>query len=244
VIAAFVSVVAVEHYEPKQGQAEREARHQGEAQAVNILASERVAYYTKVLAIFTGALTAFGIVQLIFVARADQTASVNAAAALKSATAAEKSLRAAYQPLIVVTGLYLNRASKPTGAPHVEFGMRNNGRGEAKITRVFITVQTSIPRPVTLTLAATEQYITPKTNILLQVGEDTNDHEIHSALFEIDDNWTKIRNGGVQLTLIFEIGMEDIFGNHAIQKWEFAFNAARGEFVREHSLVPEKKPNQ
>ena len=65
-VAVVVGLEVVEHYEPKKYDAIQEAKNKSEIDAINILASERVAYYTKVLAIFTGALTAFGLLQIFF----------------------------------------------------------------------------------------------------------------------------------------------------------------------------------
>lgn len=84
----IVAVTAVQYYEPSKRDAVQEANNQSEAKAVDILSSERVAYYTKVLAIFTGILSAFGLLQIWFVVRADRTASVTAKAAKLSADAA------------------------------------------------------------------------------------------------------------------------------------------------------------
>ena len=75
---AIGSVFVVKQYEPKQWQAEQATKNRGEIDAVNILASERVAYYTKILAIFTGALSAFGVIQVWFLIRADQKAALAA----------------------------------------------------------------------------------------------------------------------------------------------------------------------
>ena len=62
----FGATFAVEHYEPTKWQAEQEAQNQGEAKASDILASERVAYYTEILAIFTAVLSGFGLLQIYF----------------------------------------------------------------------------------------------------------------------------------------------------------------------------------
>jgi hypothetical protein len=62
-LSLFASFFVVSHYEPNYREAQAEAKTQHEKEAFDILASERVAYYTKVLAILSAALTVTGIVQ-------------------------------------------------------------------------------------------------------------------------------------------------------------------------------------
>jgi hypothetical protein len=88
VAAVAVATFLVRQFEPTTADAIRTAKFRLATDAANILASERVAYYTEVLAVFTGALAAFGIVQLRFLVRADSIASRNAEAATLAATAA------------------------------------------------------------------------------------------------------------------------------------------------------------
>jgi hypothetical protein len=103
-VAIVAAVVAVEHYEPTKQEAEQEAKNQGEAKAIDILASERVAYYTKVLAIFTGALSVFGLLQIYFLNRSDDTARATANAASKSADIAKQTLIVSQRPYVRVSG--------------------------------------------------------------------------------------------------------------------------------------------
>ena len=88
ILIVVVSAIAlVEYYEPSQGQAEEESKDQSKVKAFDILSSERVAYYTKILAIFTGVLSGFGLLQIVFLIRADKTASISANAAKVAADA-------------------------------------------------------------------------------------------------------------------------------------------------------------
>lgn len=92
------AVVAVNYFEPQQEQAEQAANNHRKIDTLNVLASERVAYYTKVLAIFTGTLAAFGVLQIWFLTRADNTAREAADATKRSVdtmnNTARKQLRA------------------------------------------------------------------------------------------------------------------------------------------------------
>lgn len=88
-VVGAAAVIAVEYFEPKKQEAVEETKNKNELDAINILASERVAYYTKVLAIFTGALSVFGLLQIFFLIRADETARVSANAARDAAEAAK-----------------------------------------------------------------------------------------------------------------------------------------------------------
>jgi hypothetical protein len=83
---------AVQYYEPNKREAEQEASNQGEAKAIDVLSSERVAYYTKVLAIFTGVISAFGLLQILFLIRTDKTANLAMLTAQRSAGVAKDTL--------------------------------------------------------------------------------------------------------------------------------------------------------
>ena len=65
-------MVTVDHFEPRPRQAEQAAKDHRKLDAFNILASERVAYYTKILAIFTGFLMAVSALQIWYLIKADR----------------------------------------------------------------------------------------------------------------------------------------------------------------------------
>jgi hypothetical protein len=75
ILGASAVGYAVHRFEPQQWQANQEARNQTREEAAEILASERVAYYTWILAIFSGALAALSGVQIFFLIRADNRAA-------------------------------------------------------------------------------------------------------------------------------------------------------------------------
>jgi hypothetical protein len=64
---ATVAWEAVKYYQPTIQNAVAEANNDRQRQLTNILSGETVAYYTKVLAIFTGALSAFGALQGVLI---------------------------------------------------------------------------------------------------------------------------------------------------------------------------------
>jgi hypothetical protein len=137
------AVYAVQYYEPTQQHAEQEAQNQGEAKAIDILASERVAYYTKVLAIFTGALTGMGLLQIFFLFRADRTAEKTANAALRSAQAAI----GVELPKVFVTSIKLEQR-----------GM-GNFEAQIQVPRATVTVKNFGRTPAFLGQQATEGVI-------------------------------------------------------------------------------------
>lgn len=108
-VLIFASIVAVEHYEPTQWQAEQDAKNQGEAKAIDILGSERVAYYTKILAIFTGVLSGFGLLQIYFLIRADSATATALAASTKQAEIANKQYIASNRPRLRVRKIEIDR---------------------------------------------------------------------------------------------------------------------------------------
>ena len=109
VAVGIVAVAAVQHYEPNKCEAVQEAKDQGEAKAVDILSSERVAYYTKVLAIFTGVLSTFGLLQIFFLIRADQTTRLAAQAAEKATRTAQAEFIASHRPQLRVGNIVVER---------------------------------------------------------------------------------------------------------------------------------------
>ena len=96
-ILAIGAVIAVELYEPQYATAVRAANDHSQHDALDILASERVAYYTKILALFTGGLAAFAIIQVGFLIRADN-------AAAKAASRSERAMIASQRAYIGVGG--------------------------------------------------------------------------------------------------------------------------------------------
>lgn len=158
-LAGFLVV----HFEPTQAAALRAASTHASTDAANILASERVAYYTKVLAIFTGALAGFAVVQLWFLLRADSIAAESASAATVAARAAEKAAESAgaqigisgrqvdlldqqkqiqrlqffaeHRPKLVLRDVYL---TDPSSYDVVSFELSNMGGTAAKIIGGFV----------------------------------------------------------------------------------------------------------
>jgi hypothetical protein len=81
-VAAVVGAWEVEQHEPKQWQAEQAAKNATNEKSLDVLASLRVAYYTKVLAGFTAVLAVVGIggiatsiVQIWYLSQADNRAA-------------------------------------------------------------------------------------------------------------------------------------------------------------------------
>ncbi len=152
------SILAVEYYEPTQWHAEQEAKNQTEAKAIDILASERVAYYTKVLAIFTGVLSGFGFLQIGFLIRADKITRKSANAAQMAAEALPIVERAYVYPVIAFQGnvqdcirsahvFYMDRLEGDADTPspetaEVSFRIKNLGKTPAVLTSVEVIICT------------------------------------------------------------------------------------------------------
>ncbi len=135
VLAAVIGAwVAVEYNAPTQGEAQAEAKDHGKREAVDILASERVAYYTKILAILTGGLGALGAIQLFFIYRSDDTARISANAAKRSADVAEATLRAtqrAYVSVVPQSSIHVTPNTQQILSMSFWFVMGNNGNAPA-----------------------------------------------------------------------------------------------------------------
>jgi len=149
VAVVFAVWLAVQYYEPNKREAAQEAN--GEAKAVEILSSERVAYYTKVLSIFTGVLSAFGLLQILFLIRADETARRTAEAAKASADASMSSERAwLILDRVKMAKLEALPVAGTFTVPHVYFGWTNKGRSVAWAIRgkarfILATAERDLP---------------------------------------------------------------------------------------------------
>jgi len=231
------SSYAVWYYEPDKGSAEQEAKDKSHLEAITILASDRVAYYTKVLAIFTGALSAFGVAQIVFLIRADDTARVSANAALKAANVAERNLLAAHRPLITISPLALIDPTDPKYPSFIRLGFRNSGNGTAVINDVTVTVQTEAARGLTLkggtTLTANQ------VDSAVEAGETLEPVEIGSTLFD-RASVDQIRKGELILVVSFVINSQDIFLNRYSQTFSFRFDVERRALLR-NPYFTEKK---
>jgi hypothetical protein len=146
IVAVGIGAIAiVQHYEPSKREAVQEANNQGEAKAVDILSSERVAYYTKVLAIFTAVLSAFGLLQIGFLIRSDNIARIAADAAKLNAEALIDADRAHLYAVIKSHNLgaalraahIVDMDDTPANPrPMIQFSLRNLGRAAAIMEEV------------------------------------------------------------------------------------------------------------
>jgi hypothetical protein len=110
------SAYAVYYFEPEQGDAIQASKDARQKEAVDILASERVSYYTKVLAIFTGALSAFGIIQVYFLLRTD-------ANVLEQLRLSRREFEASHRPWMAIRDATLKKGGVALGALQVEISI-------------------------------------------------------------------------------------------------------------------------
>jgi hypothetical protein len=88
-------------------------KHRAEQESIQDISAEAVAYYTKVLAWFTGVLAAVSIIQGIFLIKADKTARISADAAKLAAESAEKQM--------LITGRQVDIVEKQHGVGRLQF---------------------------------------------------------------------------------------------------------------------------
>jgi hypothetical protein len=112
----------VQYYEPQQWEANEEAKSQTHQHSADILASERVAYYTKILATFSGALAAISAVQIYFLIRADNRAAEAAEIANKQ---------------MLLAGRQADVLERQQGLAHAQYYVSN--RPKIVLKEVFFT---------------------------------------------------------------------------------------------------------
>jgi len=168
----------VEYYEPTIQESTQTAKNTGKIEAFNILASERVAYYTKVLAFVTGGLAFFGVVQVYFLIRADDTTAGVARAAKASADVAERTLFYANRAYVDVSGMHneWNKAGHPaTGEVRrllkFRVGVINRGNTPALKFNLSVGIWQSLEAPTValfdgLDKNIGEGYVSPGTEVL------------------------------------------------------------------------------
>lgn len=150
IFVGMAAYVAVDYFEPTKQEAIQEANDKSQIDTINILAGERVAYYTKVLAIFTGTISVLGLLQIWFLRRADETNRLLAQSAKRTAEAAigiELPIINAAFPELVATNKAITSESDYTGGgindgPPTEqtiihrMDFRNAGRTPAFPTKI------------------------------------------------------------------------------------------------------------
>jgi hypothetical protein len=136
--------------EPQRHENSNASQHQAEFKTEHLDAPETlwqrtfedpVAFYTLVLSIFTAVLAVVAIVQIRFLARADETAGISAEAARKSADVAEKILVDAERPYIFVFGVsYFKAVREQDGRliPSIEYSVANYGKMPAIVDYVTV----------------------------------------------------------------------------------------------------------
>jgi len=143
VLITVGSVVTVQHYEPTQGQAKQEAQNESKAKTLEILASERVAYYTKVLAIFTGLLSGFGLFQIIFLVRADNTARAAANASRDTVNTMDRTAERQLRAYVLPTAAHFERFAVGD-VPVADVTIKNSGQTPAYDLTVWARVGTDV----------------------------------------------------------------------------------------------------
>ena len=167
---------------------------------------------------------------------------MSAKAVRRSAKVAEAQLKLSVRPVIsfepveLVDGAALNVA-------HIQFGIRNSGNGPALDTRIGATIQTSMPRALTLTqkkdLIQSGSLHTKEINSVIERGEPILDNRLDSALLDAE-TMRKIRAGQVDCIVNFAVVCKDISDGRCEQTASFIFRADMGQFVR-NTLFTEDK---
>jgi hypothetical protein len=136
----FGATFTVEHYEPTKWQAEQEAKNQGEAKASDIPASERVAYYTEILAIFTAVLSGFWLLQIYFLIRADSATAKALISSTQQAEIANKQYIASNRPKLRIRKIELD-PPEVGKMLKVRYEVVNVGGTNAKIIDNYVTIR-------------------------------------------------------------------------------------------------------
>jgi|HubBroStandDraft_5_1064220.scaffolds.fasta_scaffold175120_2 hypothetical protein len=193
-------------------------------------ADERIADYTWWLAVLTGALVIVSISQGFFLLRADKTARMTAAAALKSAETAEKDLLASHQPLVTISNLELCEPnSRDEERTHISFRLRNSGKGLAIVHQIGVTIQT-----VDRNQQQRARFTSAKWTGAIESGESSDENRLTSEILGANE-WNLIRGGQMALFVTFEIIGQDIFKNRTRQIFPFVYNTRGWRFERSPS---------
>jgi hypothetical protein len=104
--------------------------------SVQDISAETVAYYTEVLAWFTGVLAVTSLVQGFFLWNADKTARIAANAAKKSADVAIQALTDLERPYLFIYGIGFERSKDGTSYPKMIYDISNNGKFSARVEQV------------------------------------------------------------------------------------------------------------
>ncbi|HXQ42886.1 MAG TPA: hypothetical protein VN821_16585, partial [Candidatus Udaeobacter sp.] len=163
-------------------------------------------------------------------------------AARRSADIADKSLLAANRPLLIIAPLELSHGDEIQPKPHVHFGLRNSGKGVSIVNRVGVTIQTSVPRALTLT-QTTAFSDTSDFNGAIEPGETVVGNRVTSGVLT-EETIMPIRRGELSLFFALEIVSQDIFHNPYTQKFPFIFDHVKGKFVRNRVFTEEKKKSE
>lgn len=193
------------HNAPTQQQAEQKAKTQSEIKATEILTSERVAYYTEVLAFITGLLASFAAFQILFVIKADRTAWIAANAAKDSADALKAQERA-----YLFVSVKLKEPILVTTANTKNFGKMiivNHGKTPAILKRLNGLIETYSAFPereyteIQLDIPAGVQVIGPG-----------RDESFDLEFFLNQDKWNSITSGQAMLLAVGRVQYEVVYG--------------------------------
>jgi hypothetical protein len=189
-----------------------------------------------VVALF-GQLAVF-VAQAYFLKGTLKVTAIAAGAAKESADLAKNSLLIANRPIITVDPLILSGPTEVLNAPHIRFGLKNSGHGAAIIDRIDVTVETSLPRA--LTLQTNSGLVGSEINGTIEPHQSMSDLRVASevlAVNELPNIWT----GNVMLAVTFRITAHDILDNPYNQTFPFEFDPRERIFVRQ-GLAPEPRP--
>lgn len=217
-ITVGAAVFAVKHYEPTKQHAEQEAKNQGEGKVIEILASERVAYYTKVLAIFTGVLAAVSFVQGIFLIRADNTARLSAEALPRMERAYVFLAENVELDEINRDGIYV--------MAKVQYPFKNHGRTPAILKEIHVASgfwRSSLP-----TMAAAIGGAIPD-GLVLSAGEESR--QFGCLMKTTVTDWDEAKDGGGYIAFFGRIIYTDVFGERHETGFCREYNFSRNRFV-------------
>lgn len=136
-LGIFLALWVVEYCEPQERDAYRQANDYRRKEAVDILASERVAYYTKILSIVTGALGGLGVVQVVYLIRANTLAGRQTDILRTQKDMQRQSYFAEHRPKLVIKNVFFK---PPDDSRAISIDIANVGGSCATVTDSWFCV--------------------------------------------------------------------------------------------------------
>jgi hypothetical protein len=194
-----------------------------------------IALFTIVLAIKTAGLfrETAGLREAAEKQRMDSLRSIAAgeiaaAAAQKAAEVAEKTLIAAYRPIITIVEFELRNANQKLPQAHIHWGMRNSGQGTFVVTNFAVAIAI---RAVGDGQAKTVRSVTTTEWLsTIEPRETASGNTVSTPT--LDARVADIKTGKISLFVTIEIAVQDLFLERSTHRFPFIFESSNQAFRR------------